>query len=100
MTKVQIATRVDEELLSKIEEVQKDMQIDRSEAIRRILDEGTKQYRLEKAVEQLRDKKITVSKAAELAGVPIWDIMEIMRNREIPIPYSSQDLRKSLELID
>ncbi|WGI17702.1 ribbon-helix-helix protein, CopG family [Methanonatronarchaeum sp. AMET-Sl] len=57
MAKVQIAIRVDDELLSKIEEVEDDMQIDRSEAIRRLLDKGSKQYRLEKAIKQLRDKK-------------------------------------------
>lgn len=99
-SKVQIATRVDKELLSKIEEIQKDMQTDRSEAIRRLLDEGAKRYKLEKAIEQLRERKVTVSRAAEIAGVSIWDIIETMRIREIPVPYTSRDLRKSLELVE
>lgn len=99
-SKEQIATRVDEELLSKIEEIQEDMQTDRSETIRRLLDEGTKQYKLKKAIEQLREGKITVSRAAEIAGVSIWDIIETMRIRKIPIPYTAQDLRKSLELVE
>ena len=98
-SKVQIATRVGEELLSKIIEIQTDMQADRAEAIRRLLDEGTRQYKLKKAIELLRDGKVTVSRAAEIADISIWDIMETMRIRKIPIPYAAEDLRRSLELV-
>lgn len=97
-SKVQVATRVGEELLSRIKEIEGEMQADRAEVIRRLLDEGIKQYRLEKAIELLRDGKVTVSKAAEIAGVSVWDIVEIMRTKKIPIPYTPEDLRKSLGL--
>lgn len=97
-SKVQIATRVDKELLSEIIEVQNDMQADRAKVIRRLLDEGTRQYKLKKAMELLRDGKVTVSRSAEFADISIWDIMETMGIRKISIPYSAEDLRKSLEL--
>ena len=96
-SKVQIATRVDRDLLSKIEKIQDDMQADRSETIRRLLEEGARQYELKRAVELLCDGKVTVSRGAEIAGVSVWDLLETMRIKKIPIPYSGDDLRRSLE---
>ena len=97
--KAQIATRVDRELLEQIEQIEKEVRADRSEVIRRLLDEGVKQYQTKKAIELLRDGKVTVSRAAEIAGVSIWDMLEIMHMKKIPIPYGAEDLRKSLELM-
>jgi len=99
VTKAQIATRVDEDLLAHIEEIEKETRADRAEVIRRLLDEGVKQYRLKKAVALLHEGKVTVSRAAEIAGTSVWDMLEVMRVKRIPVPYTIEDLRKSLELV-
>jgi len=98
-SKVQIATRVDENLLAQIKEIEGETQADRAEVIRRLLDEGAKQYRLKKAIALLREGKVTISRAAEIAGVSVWDIVEVTHAKRIPIPYTAEDLRKSLELV-
>lgn len=95
----QIAARVDEDLLTRIKEIEKETRADRSEVIRRLLDEGVKQYQLKKAVGLLRDGRVTVSMAAEIADISIWDMLEVMYAKRIPIPYKAEDLRKSLELM-
>ena len=99
VSKVQSATRVDEDIMAQIKEIEKETQADRAEVIRRLLDEGVKQYRLRKAIALLHDGKVTVSRAAEIAGVSIWDIIEVMRTKRIPIQHTVDDLRKSLELV-
>lgn len=98
-SKTQVATRIDEDLLARIKEIEKETRADRAEVIRRLLDEGVKQYRLDKAIAQLREGKVTISKAAETADVSVWEMVEIMRSKQIPIPYTVEDLRKSLELV-
>ncbi|KXB05134.1 hypothetical protein AKJ48_00300 [candidate division MSBL1 archaeon SCGC-AAA261O19] len=98
-TKTQIATRVDKDLLAQIKEIEREMKADRAEVIRRLLDEGIKQRQLDKAMTMLRNDKVTVSKAAEIAGVSIWEMIEVMREKQIPIPYDEEDLRKSLKWI-
>jgi predicted HTH domain antitoxin len=99
VTKAQIATRVDEDLLAHIEEIEKETRADRAEVIRRLLDEGVKQYRLKKATELLRDGKVTISRAAEIADISIWEMMDVMRDRKIPVPYSAETLRRELKLV-
>ena len=98
-SRVQIATRVDKDIIAQIREIEMETQADRAEVIRRLLDEGIKQYRLKKAVTLLRDGKVTVSRAAEIAGLSVWDIVELMHAKRIPIQYTADDLRRSLELV-
>jgi predicted HTH domain antitoxin len=98
-SRVQIATRVDKDIIAQIKEIEMETQADRAEVIRRLLDEGIKQYRLKKAVTLLRDGKVTVSRAAEIAGLSVWDIVELMHAKRIPIQYTADDLRRSLELV-
>jgi predicted HTH domain antitoxin len=95
----QIAARVDEDLLTQIKEIEKETRADRSEVIRRLLDEGVKQYQLKKAVGLLRDGRATVSMAAEIADISIWDMLEVMYAKRIPTPYKAEDLRESLKLM-
>lgn len=98
-TKTQIATRVDKDLLAQIKEIEKEMKADRAEVIRRLLGEGIKKHQLDKAMTMLRNGNVTISKAAEIAGVSIWEMMEVMREKQIPVPYDEEDLRKSLKRI-
>ncbi len=90
-------TRVDRRLYSRIEKIRDDMQADRSETIRRLVEEGARDHELDKAMQLLRDGKVTVSKAAEIAGLSIWDILQEMRIRKTPIPFSGDDPRMSME---
>ncbi len=99
MSKAQVATRVGGDLLAHIKEIEKETRADRAEVIRRLLDEGVKQYRLKKAVALLREGKVTVSRAAEIAGTSVWDMLEVMHVKRIHIPYTAEDLRKGLELV-
>lgn len=96
--KTQVAARVDDDMLAQIKSIEKEMRADRSEVIRRLLDEGVRQHRLRKATEFLRDGKVTISRAAEIADISIWEMMDVMRDREIPVPYSAETLRRELEL--
>ncbi len=85
--------------MAQIKKIEKETRADRSEVIRRLLDEGVRQYQLKKAAGLLRDGRATVSRAAEIAGISIWDMLEVMRVKGIQIPYKAEDLRKSLELV-
>jgi predicted HTH domain antitoxin len=97
-SKIHITTLVDRRLYSRIEKIRDDMQVNRSKTIRHLIEEGTRHYELDKAMRLLRDGKATVSKAAEIAGLSIWDILEEMQIRKMQIPYSGQDLRTSMAL--
>lgn len=68
----------------------------RAEALRRLIDRGLRETRLDLAMDLLRLGKVTRGKAAEIAGVEIHDILEQVRVRGIPNGYTGADLDRDL----
>ncbi|MFQ6052524.1 MAG: UPF0175 family protein [Candidatus Hydrothermarchaeota archaeon] len=92
-----VSVRLEEEMLKDIELLMKEYQIDKSEMIRRLLEKALKEAKLEKALELLRKHKISVGKAAKLADVTIYEILDHCKKHEIHIGYSLEDLKRDLE---
>jgi len=85
------------ELLKEIQEMAKEESIDRSSAIQRLLKIGLKEYKMEKALNLYRDGKVTLWKAAELAGVSLREMMETIKARDIPYQYDLEALEEYVE---
>ncbi len=52
--------------------------IDRSTALRKVLDIGLREYRKEKAINRYRKGRISIGKAAEEAAVSIFEMHDIL----------------------
>jgi predicted HTH domain antitoxin len=51
------------------------------------------------SVELYREGLISVGKAAEIAGVSIWEMQEILTKRKIPINFYPEDLEKDIRTL-
>ncbi len=51
------------------------------------------------SVELYREGLISIGKAAEIAGVSIWEMQEILTKRKIPINYYPEDLEKDIRTL-
>lgn len=92
-----ITTRVPDEMFERITELEESEKIDRAEATRKLLFIGIKKMKKEKAIKLLREYKITYRKAAEMMGVAIYELLDIMEKEGIEVGYSMRDLEKDLE---
>ncbi len=92
-----ISMRLDKHTLKEVEFLMKEYKTDKSEVMRRLLDRGLKQAKLEKVLELLRQHKISIGKAAKLAGVTIYEMIELCRKHEIHVGYTKDDLKHDLE---
>jgi metal-responsive CopG/Arc/MetJ family transcriptional regulator len=92
-----ISTRIDEEILKEIEEMINENGIDRSDAIRQLLKMGIKEYKLKKALDSLRARKITLWKAAEIAGMTYREMLNKLKEYNIPFPLSKESLSAEFE---
>lgn len=92
-----ISTRIDEEILKEIEEMVNENGIDRSDAIRQLIKMGIKEYKLKKVLDSLRERKITVWKAAELAGITYREMLNKLKEYNIPFPLSKESLASEFE---
>ncbi|WP_435119704.1 UPF0175 family protein [Halolamina sp. C58] len=78
-----ISVRVHDELEAELDAYLEDENLDRSTAVRKLLSEGLEEWRREQALEQLAAGSITFSKAAELAGMSVWDFAQLAKEHDI-----------------
>ncbi len=96
-----ISVRIERPTLHALLQVEKKWHTDRSEVIRRLLDKALKEWRLENALEQLREHKISVGKAAEECEVSLWEMLDLLKQKNIDwTHYSQKDLERDLALLE
>jgi predicted HTH domain antitoxin len=92
-----ISVRIDDDTLRDLELLRKDAKADRSEVVRRLLDRAIRNAKLERAMQLLRERKISIGKAAELAGATLYEIMEAMPKHGVQLGYTMEDLRRDVK---
>jgi predicted HTH domain antitoxin len=92
-----VSVRLDNQIIKDIEFLMRDYKADRSEVIRRLLDRGLRQAKIEKVLELLRQHKISIGKAAKFADVTLYEMIDLCKKHEIHIGYTKDDLRRDLE---
>ena len=76
---VSVGLRLNRELEKAIDQVKKEESVDKSTAVRMLVDAGYKDWRLRKALDRLRTNEITLWEAAKTAGMPLWDFVGILK---------------------
>ncbi len=87
-----IAARISKELEEEIEEFMDDKGLDKSAAVRKILEIGISNWKIEKAIDLYKFKRVTLWKASQIARISLREMMEELNNRKIPLNISSQDI--------
>jgi len=96
MTEV-ISTRVPNEIARDLREIEKEEKADRATVIRKLLARAIEQWRIERALRLYRERKVTLWRAARLAGVTLREMMELAAKEGIQFQYSEKDLEEDIE---
>lgn len=96
---ITISARIDEELAKRIDRIMRKRGIDRSAAVRELLGMGLHEYQLKEVLELVRERKITVWKAAEIAQVTYREMLDQLRERNVPFPVTAGEIARELEEI-
>ena len=96
---ITISARIDKELAEEIEKIVNEKGIDRSTVIRELLYVGLKEYKLRTALELVRERKVTVWKAAEIAGLTYREMLEKLKEHNVPFPITEEELAREIEEI-
>ena len=95
-----VGVRLPKKDIKIIEEKAREETTDKSTALRELLEQGIKQYRMEKAIQKYMVKQISLEKAAEIAGVSVGEMMDILIERGIPSHLTIADAREGLNNIE
>jgi len=74
-----ISIRPTEEMARKLERLISIEQMGKSALLRRVLDRGLNEELKRYAVELFRDKRVSLAKAAEIAGISVREMMDFKR---------------------
>jgi predicted HTH domain antitoxin len=94
-----ISSRVEREILQELEKISKKRGVDRSVVIREMLKEGIREFKLKEALELLRERKITVWRAAEMADVTYREILDSLKQYNIPFPVTLEEIKREIKEI-
>jgi predicted HTH domain antitoxin len=92
-----IGIRFDDDTLKKIDEISEDDDLDRSSAVRKLVNLGYSNHMKKKAIEQYRQGQITLSKAAHLAKMTLWEMEKALVESGYKSEYSVEDLKNEMK---
>lgn len=88
-----MSIRMDDESYRFLRRLSNDEKSDLSAAVRELVYKG----RIMMAVERYRQRKASLGRAAELAGVPVGEMIEILADYGIESNLEMEDYRRGLE---
>jgi len=94
-----ISLRLPKKIAGELDKLSELEDKDRSELIREMLAEGIKEKRIDDAVSLYAKGKVSLSRAAELANVSVWLMIDILRQRKVEAQYSAKELEEDIELL-
>jgi predicted HTH domain antitoxin len=67
--------------------------------VRELLNKTIRKEKLEETLGLVRSRKVTVWRAAEIAGVTYREMLDTLRTHNIPFPLSGEELKREIEEI-
>ncbi len=99
MTTEIISTRIEKQDLKAIDLFAKEEHLDRSTFLKKLVYRSLEEYKLAHAFELYSEGKISLGKAAEMAGRSLWDMIELLPKHDIHLNYGKEDLEDDLATI-
>jgi len=91
-----ISLRLPKELREELERLSEAEDRDTSTLIRELLARGMRERKLERSLGLYSKGKITLWKAARLAGVSLWEMTDALKARRVELHYDVTDLYEDL----
>lgn len=96
MTKT-LTTRAPDALAKEIEVLAKEEKLDKSSLIRRLLADAVQEKRKSKALTLYKEGKISIGKAAAIAKLSIWEMLDLITEKGIHLDYGGKELLEDLK---
>jgi predicted HTH domain antitoxin len=96
---VTVSTRLEKEEVRELEELAEREGLDRASVMKQLLRRGMREALWQEAVREYRAGRITLSRAAEVAQVSLWDLIARMPEEGLELSYGVEELDADLETL-
>lgn len=87
------------QLRKSLKELQELTGEDQSTTLRRVVDRGLSEARLDIAVDRYVKEKVSLEQASKIAGVSLWRFLDELRTRNVALKYSAADAEAEISRI-
>lgn len=94
-----ISLVVPKRLRKSIRDLQEVTGEDQSTLLRKLLDKGLSEVKIEIAVDSYVKGKTSLEKSSEVAGVSLWVFLDELRKRNVSLKYSVADAENEIRTI-
>lgn len=91
-----ITARIEDKYFEDLKSIEREEQTERAEVTRKLLASAIKEWKTKKALELLKERKITIRKAAALAEASYVEMLDLASKADINIGYTLKELRKDI----
>lgn len=95
----QLNIRVAPRMVEELEEIAREENLAKTDVARRLLSEGIRRWKLERAIKLYREGRVTKERAAEIAEVPLYEMLDAIRQRGVPSRYTLEDAIEDMKEI-
>jgi len=88
MNTIQINLRVPDEVAADLDMLAEETHVTRIDVARQILLKGVAELKRTQALKLYGQGKVSKSKAAEMAGITLWEMMDLIEREGIPSDYT------------
>ena len=92
-----VSMRLPQSEVGRLEKLAREMGTARPTFLKQALQRGVAELMFERACQAYRNGEATLSRAAEMAGRPLRDMMLKMRSADLELSYGVDDLEKDLQ---
>ncbi len=92
-----VTTRVPKETLEEIDKYSKEKHMDRATMLRNLIEQGLENKKREMILQQYKSRKISMQRAAELLKIDLAEMLDIIKNEDLHLDYSEEELREDLK---
>ena len=92
-----VSFRLPADLQKELEIISKEEDKDKSEIVRELIRLGIKERKIEKAVRLYKEGKVSAPRAAEIADVSLWKMIEIFAERKVEAQYGLKELEEDIK---
>jgi predicted HTH domain antitoxin len=94
-----ISARLPKERVELIEEIAKEEKVDKSTILDRALEHYSKEWKLQKAIGSYREGLVTLPRAAEIAGISVWEMIDVLAEKKVQAQYDVEGFEEDLKVI-
>lgn len=92
-----IAKELPADILKEIKYWSKKERTDTNSFIVRLIDEGLREWKINKVLRMYKNQEITLWRAAQIAGVSLAELLSELPKHKIVFQYDAEELREDLE---